>query len=108
MRLTYDDSLSKPRNHFMHFSTLHVLLPLHPHKIQLDVTHRKKFYLNLRNRFFNLISSIRSKKTFRTNINLFDFKKSLFFHMQDARFQFFFGYTNLNTQILAIFIFDEN
>ena len=28
--------------------------------------------------FFNLISSIRNQNTFRTNINLFDFKKSPF------------------------------
>ena len=41
-------------------------------------TPRKKFYFNIRNRFFNFISSIRSKNSFRTNINLFDFKKSSF------------------------------
>ena len=41
-------------------------------------TPRKKFYLNLKNRFFNFISSIRSKNTFKTNINLFDFEKSSF------------------------------
>ena len=44
------------------------------------LTPRKKFYLKLRNRFSNFISSIRSKNTFRTNINLFNFKKLFFEH----------------------------
>ena len=39
---------------------------------------REKLDLNLRNRFLNFISSIRDKNTFRTNINLFGFKKSRF------------------------------
>ena len=38
----------------------------------------ENFHLNLRNRFFNFISSIRSENTFRTTKNLFDFKKSPF------------------------------
>ena len=41
-------------------------------------TPRKNIYLNLRNRYFNLISSIQSKNNFRTNINLFGFNKSPF------------------------------
>ena len=41
-------------------------------------THRKSFICDLRKRFFKFISSIRSKNTFRTNKNLFDFNKSRF------------------------------
>ena len=41
-------------------------------------TPRKKFYLNFKNRFFNFISSIGNKNTFRTNMYLFYFKKLLF------------------------------
>ena len=41
-------------------------------------TRRKEFHLNLRNRLFNFIFSIRNKNTFRTNINLFHLNKSRF------------------------------
>ena len=37
--------------------------------MKLEPSPRKKFYLNLRNRFLDMLSSIRSKNTFRTNIN---------------------------------------
>ena len=48
-------------------------------KFQHDsITHRKNCYLNLKNRLFNFISSIRSKSTFRTDINLSDFNKLRF------------------------------
>ena len=55
-------------------------------------TRRKKIYLNLRNRVFNLISSMRSENTVRTNINLFDFKKSRFEPFLNKRNYF----TNIN------------
>ena len=42
-------------------------------------TPRKKFYLNLRNRFFYLISLIRTENIFITDIHLFCFKKSRFY-----------------------------
>ena len=38
----------------------------------------KKFYLNLRNRLFNLNFPFQSKNTFRPNKNLFKYKKSRF------------------------------
>ena len=44
----------------------------------IHCTPRKKFYLDLRNLFFNFISSIQIKNSIRTIINLFDFKKSPF------------------------------
>ena len=47
-------------------------------KLPLQYSRRKKFYLILRNRSFNFVSLIRSDKTFRRNINLFDVKKSPF------------------------------
>ena len=38
---------------------------------------QKKVFFKFKKSFFNFTSSIRSEKTFRANINLFDFKKSL-------------------------------
>ena len=45
----------------------------------LSLLHSEKNFVQiLKNCFFNFIFSIQSKNTFRTNINLFDFKKSPF------------------------------
>ena len=52
----------------------------YPKSVLIYSSPRKKFYLNLRNRFLNLISSIQSKNTFRTNISLFDFNRSRFYY----------------------------
>ena len=49
----------------------------------------EKFYSNLRNRFFNFISSIQGKNIFRTIINLFDFKKSCVWPFLNERNYFF-------------------
>ena len=38
----------------------------------------KKFLFKFKKSFFNFISSIQNKNTFRTNLNLFEFKKSGF------------------------------
>ena len=50
----------------------------------------KRFIQNLRNSFFKLVSSIRCKNTLRTNINLFDFKKSPFYIFSNKINYFFY------------------
>ena len=43
-----------------------------------SLDNQEKVLFKLKKSFFNFISSIRSKNTFRANINLFDFKNHLF------------------------------
>ena len=77
--------------------------------ISFTSTSRKKFYLNLRNRFLNLISLIWSKNTSRTNMDLFDLKKFIWF--KDTLFgsnTFYFIQINQIKSFKQITFFDSS